>query len=198
MANTYSQLYIQLVFAVANRKALIKEEFRPRLQQYMTNTLQNKGNKMLAIYCMPDHAHVFFGLDPKQAISDLTRDLKKSSTEFVKKNKLTRFKFNWQEGYGCFSYGRSQLDRVVKYVNNQPYHHRKKSFKQEYLEFLRKFEIEYDERYLFDWILEDWAVLWCTYGAPMPSSLIATNLLLLTEQGAMIPNSLAKCSSKTP
>lgn len=107
---------------------------------------------MLAINSMPDHIHIFVGLHPEQSISDLVRDIKTNSSSFITENNFVNQKFNWQQGYGAFSYAQSQIDAVVKYILNQEMHHRKKSFKEEYLEFLQKFAIEYDERYLFDWI----------------------------------------------
>ena len=107
---------------------------------------------MLAINLMPDHAHIFVGLNPVQSISDLVRDIKTNSSSFIAEKKIVSNKFKWQEGYGAFSYSQSQVDAVVKYILNQEEHHNKKSFREEYLDFLKKFNIEYDERYLFDWI----------------------------------------------
>jgi putative transposase len=151
MPNTYSQIYIQVVFAVQGRKNLIQASWEERLHQYITGVLQNKGQKMLAINGMPDHIHIFFGMKPDCCISDLVREIKKSSNDFVNSNRLSHYRFKWQEGFGVFSYSRSHIDRVVKYIYNQKNHHRKRTFRQEYLELLDKFEIDYDERYLFEW-----------------------------------------------
>ncbi len=150
--STFSQIYIQVVFAVKNREALIANSWEEKLYQYITGIVQNKGQKMLAINGMPDHIHFFIGMKPSCCLSDLVREVKKASNEMIKENKLSKFKFNWQEGYGAFSYSHSHIDNVVKYVMNQKTHHRKISFKEEYVGFLKKFEIEYDEKYLFDWI----------------------------------------------
>ena len=150
--STFSQIYIQIVFAVKNKDALISSLWEERLYQFITGIVQNKGQKMLAINGMPDHIHFFIGMKPSCCLSDLVREVKKASNEMINENRLTKFKFNWQEGYGAFSYSHSHVDNVVKYVMNQKEHHQKKSFKDEYVDFLKKFEIEYDEKYLFDWI----------------------------------------------
>lgn len=150
--STFSQIYIQVVFAVKNRDALIATSWEERLYQYITGIVQNKGQKMLAINGMPDHIHFFIGMKPGCCLSDLVREVKKASNEMINENKLSKFKFNWQEGYGAFSYSHSHIDNVAKYVMNQKEHHKKISFKEEYIDFLKKFEIEYDEKYLFDWM----------------------------------------------
>lgn len=150
--STFSQIYIQVVFAVKNRDALINSEWEERLYQYITGIVQNKGQKMLAINGVADHIHIFIGMKPNCCLSDLVREIKKSSNEMINENKLSKFKFNWQEGYGAFSYSHSHIDNVVKYVMNQKEHHKKQTFKDEYIDFLQKFAIEYDEKYLFDWI----------------------------------------------
>jgi putative transposase len=152
MPNTYTQIHIHFVFAVKNRQALINEPIRNRIEKYITGIVQNFGHKLLSIYCMPDHAHLFVGLKPDQSISDLMREVKSKSSEFINMEKLTKEKFNWQEGYGAFSYSQSQIQNVINYVLNQPEHHKKKTFKEEYFEFLNKFEIPYEEKYLFNWI----------------------------------------------
>lgn len=151
MPNTYTQIYIHLVFAVKSRENKILETFRIELEKYITGVIRNRKHKLLAIYCMPDHAHILVGINPEQSISDLVRDIKANSSKFINDKKFLRQKFSWQYGYGAFSYSRSQLDNVIKYINNQPKHHKKQTFKEEYLEILKKFEIEYDERYLFEW-----------------------------------------------
>jgi putative transposase len=154
MANTFYQLSIQLVFAVKNRDALITPEFRDTLHKYIGGILVNKKHKPLAINSMPDHIHIFFGMNPNCNLSDLVRDLKSDSSTFINKHKLSRFKFRWQEGFGAFSYSLSHRSRVINYVDNQQKHHKKKSFRKEYLEYLRKFEVEYDERYLFEFFTD--------------------------------------------
>jgi putative transposase len=155
MANTYTQIYIQVVFAVQGRQNLIKKEHKEELHKYITGIISNKGQKLIAINCMPDHTHIFMGVKPTIALSDLVRDIKNNSSTFINSKRWVRGKFNWQEGFGGFSYGHSQIDTVVKYIQNQEKHHAKKSFKEEYLALLRKFEIEYDDRYVFDWIEVD-------------------------------------------
>lgn len=152
MANTYSQIYIQIVFAVQGRQNLITKNHQEELHKYITGIVQKREQKMLTVYCNPDHTHLLVGLKPNITISDLVRDIKAGSSNFINENRWVKGKFNWQEGYGAFSYSRSQIDQVAKYILNQEEHHRKKSFKDEYLELLEKFEIEYDERYLFDWM----------------------------------------------
>lgn len=151
MANSYSQIYIQIVFAVRGRENQIKPAWEERLYQYITGIIQNKGQKLLAINGMPDHLHIFIGMKPDCCLSDLMREVKKASNEWINENKLTATKFYWQEGFGAFSYSHSQIDSVVKYVMNQKEHHNKKSFKVEYLEFLKKYAVDYNEKYLFDW-----------------------------------------------
>jgi len=152
MPNTYSQIYIQIVFAVKGKQNLIQNDHREELHKYITGIVQNRGQKMLAIFCMPDHTHIFIGLQPSIAISDLVRDIKAGSSKFINDNKWMRGKFNWQEGFGAFSYSRSHIDKVVHYILNQQEHHRKKSFREEYIEFLTKYAIDYNEKYLFEWI----------------------------------------------
>jgi len=154
MANVYSQLYIQLVFAVKGRNSLIKKEFRERVEKYITGIVNEKGHKPLAIYCMPDHTHLLIGLKPDLNLSDLVRDIKTGSNKFIKDKNLSKYKFEWQVGYGAFSYSKSALNNVIEYILNQPKHHKKRTFKEEYIGFLKKFEIEYNEKYLFEWIEE--------------------------------------------
>jgi len=149
MANTYTQLYIHLIFAVEHRDKLIHSSFKEELHKYITGIIQNKGNKLLAISVMPDHGHIFIGLNPVLAISDMVRDIKKSSTDFINEKKWLRGKFNWQEGYGAFSFSHSQIDKVIKYINNQEKHHKVKTFREEYIEMLNSFSIKYNDVYLF-------------------------------------------------
>lgn len=152
MPNTYTRIYIHIVFAVKGRQNLVHEIYREELQKYITGIVSNRGQKMLAVYCNPDHAHIFIGFKPTMNISDLVRDIKAGSSKFINDNNWIVGKFNWQEGFGGFSHSHSQVDRVVKYVNNQVEHHRKKTFKEEYLEMLKEYEVEYDEQYLFEWL----------------------------------------------
>jgi putative transposase len=152
MPNTYSQIYIQIVFAVKGRQNLIPNKNREELHKYITGIVQNREQKMLSIFCMPDHTHLLVGFKPSISISDLVRDVKAGSSKFISDNRWVNGKFNWQEGFGAFSYSRSQIDTVIKYILNQEAHHEKKTFREEYIDFLKKFEIEYDEKYLFEWI----------------------------------------------
>lgn len=148
MPDTFTQLYIQLVFAVKGRHNFIKESFRDELEKYICGIMRNKNHKLLAIYCMPDHIHLLTGLHPAQSISDLVKEIKNSSGNFIKE-KHWLGQFYWQQGYGAFSYSKSSLDNVINYILNQPKHHKKKTFKEEYIDFFTKFNIDYDERYLF-------------------------------------------------
>jgi putative transposase len=150
MPNTYTQLYIQIVFAVQGRSNFISKNNRDELQKFITGITTNRGQKLLAIYCMPDHTHILIAIKPTVTISDLVRDIKAGSSKFINDQKWVRGEFSWQEGFGAFSYGKSQLNTVINYILNQEEHHRKKTFKQEYIEFLEKFEVAYDEKYLFE------------------------------------------------
>jgi putative transposase len=152
MAGTYSQLHIHFVFAVDGRANLVQAHFREELEKYITGIVQERGHKLLAIYCMPDHTHIFVGKRPSQSESDLMRDIKSNSSKMIHDKKWIKGKFAWQEGYGAFSHSKSQVQKVIDYILNQPAHHQKKSFKDEYLEMLKQLEIEYDPRYLFAWI----------------------------------------------
>jgi putative transposase len=155
MSNTYTQLYIHCVFAVKYRKAVIQLTWEDRLHKYITGIVQNNGHKLLAINSMPDHLHLFVGLDPKQSISEMMRLVKGDSSEFINNEKFTERKFSWQEGYGAFSNSRSQIDSVVKYILNQKQHHGQKTFKEEYLSILKDYDVNYDERYVFQALLDD-------------------------------------------
>jgi REP element-mobilizing transposase RayT len=152
MANTFSQIYLQFVFAVSDRRSLIAKENKEELHKYITGLVQNRKAKMLAIHCMPDHTHFFVGLRPVILISDFVKEIKVESNEFINHKKWIKGKFNWQEGYGVFSYSHSHIDRVIKYILNQEAHHRKKTFRDEYHELLKKFEISFEEKYLFNFI----------------------------------------------
>jgi len=150
MSNTYSQLYVQIVFAVKHRQNFIQEQFREELQQYISGIVSGKKQKLFAIYCMPDHIHLLVSIKPDISISDLVRDIKANSSSFIKEKKYVNSRFSWQEGFGAFSYSKSQTDAVVKYILHQPQHHQKKTFRAEYLEFMEKFQVEYEGRYLFE------------------------------------------------
>jgi len=152
MANTFSQIYIQTVFAVENRQSLITPEFSEELYKYITGIVRNQGQKLIAINGMPDHVHILIGLKPAMALADLVREIKADSTNFINSRKLVHGRFNWQEGYGAFSYGHSQLDQIIRYIQNQEKHHQKQSFKAEYMTFLRKFDIAFEEKYVFKFI----------------------------------------------
>ncbi|UJF29432.1 IS200/IS605 family transposase [Kaistella sp. 97-N-M2] len=152
MANTYTQIYIQIVFAVKGRQNLIAKENREELHKFITGIVSNRGQKLFAVFAMPDHVHILVSIGPTIALSDLVRDIKAGSSKFINDKKWMTEKFSWQEGYGAFSYSKSGVDSVVKYILNQEEHHKNKSFKNEYLDFLEKFEIEYDSKYLFNWI----------------------------------------------
>lgn len=149
MANTYTKLHIHCVFAVKYRAAVIQPTWEERLHKYITGIVQNNGHKLLAINSVPDHLHMFFGLHPTQSISEIMRLVKGDSSEFVNKNRFTKSKFYWQEGYGAFSNSHSQIDRVVKYILNQKKHHQKKTFREEYLKMLKDNQVDFDEKYIF-------------------------------------------------
>ncbi|OFX30874.1 MAG: transposase [Bacteroidetes bacterium GWA2_32_17] len=151
MANTYSQMYVQIIFAVQGRQNIIKEKHRDELEKYICGIINNKKCKPLALFCNPDHTHILLGLHPTISVSDITRDIKASSSKFIKEKKWILGKFNWQDGFGAFTYSKSQIDNVAKYILNQAEHHKKRTFKDEYLSILKKLEIEYDEQYLFEW-----------------------------------------------
>ncbi|MDR3627203.1 MAG: IS200/IS605 family transposase [Ignavibacteriaceae bacterium] len=152
MAGTFSQVYIQVVFAVKGRQNLISVEWKDTLYKYIAGIINGKGQKTIIVNGAQDHIHAFISLRPSMAISDLVRDIKNNSTNFVNENKLVCGKFSWQEGYGAFSYSNSHIQAVYEYILKQEEHHRTKTFREEYLDFLRKYEIVYDEKYLFDWL----------------------------------------------
>jgi REP element-mobilizing transposase RayT len=155
MPNTYTQLYIQFVFAVKNREASINQSWKNDLYKYITGIVQNNKSKLIAINGMSDHIHIFIGYKPSVSIPDLVKDIKVASTLWINENKLCKYRFAWQEGYGAFSYGQSQIDLVYKYILNQEVHHQKKTFKEEYIDFLKNFNIDYEEKYLFDFVGDD-------------------------------------------
>jgi REP element-mobilizing transposase RayT len=151
MANTYTQLYIQFIFAVKGRENLIRESFRDELEKVMCGLVTSNKCKTYAVYANPDHTHIFIGMHPTVAPSKLMEQVKSGSSKWLNEKKLIPGRFSWQEGYGAFTYSKSQIDRVVKYVLNQPNHHEKQTFKDEYLLLLKKFEVDFNSEYLFDW-----------------------------------------------
>ncbi|MFM7428801.1 MAG: IS200/IS605 family transposase [Flammeovirgaceae bacterium] len=152
MAGTFSQLYIQTVFAVKGRENLIDKRWRDELCKYISGIIKGKNQKPIIVNGVADHIHCFIGLKPSMSISDLMRDVKNNSSKFINDKGFVKGKFSWQEGYGAFSYSHSQIEQVYNYILNQEMHHQKKTFKEEYLEFLTKYEIDYKTEYLFDWL----------------------------------------------
>ena len=148
MANTYTRIYLQFVFAVQNRTSLIKPEWKIELYKYITGIVRNQGHKLIAINGMPNHVHILVGYKPHQLIPELLQDIKGSSSSWINEKRYVHGKFNWQAGYGAFSYSHSQLGAVIKYIENQERHHKKVTFREEYLELLERFEIPYDEKYV--------------------------------------------------
>lgn len=149
MANTYTQIHIQAVFAVQNRDCIIGSSWKDELYKYITGIIQNHNHRVLEINGMPDHVHVLFGMRPTQSLSALMQDIKGDSSKWINQKGFVKSKFSWQEGYGAFSYSKSHVDAAIDYIRNQEVHHRKKTFIEEYHEFLEKFGVEYDERYIF-------------------------------------------------
>ena len=152
MAGTYSQIYIHVVFAVQGRQNLIGKNWKEDLNKYISGIIKGKEQKPTIVNGMPDHIHAFVGLKPSMRISDLVRDIKNNSSKFINEHHFVKGKFAWQEEYGVFSYGQSQIDKVYNYILNQERHHKKRTFKEEYFDLLKKFNIPFDERYIFDWI----------------------------------------------
>jgi len=151
MSNTYTQIYLQFVFSVKGRNCSIKESFRDELEKVICGIVNNQKCKPIAIYCNPDHTHLFAGLHPTISPSKLMEFVKSGSSKWINEKKYLDDRFSWQEGYGAFTYSKSQIEHVVKYILNQPNHHKKQSFREEYLLMLKKFDIHYDEKYLFEW-----------------------------------------------
>ena len=152
MPGTFSQIYIQVVFAVKGRENLIAKTWKDELNKYISGIIKAKEQKPIIINGMQDHIHVFIGLRPSASLSDIVRDIKNNSSNFINDKKFVKGKFSWQEGYGAFSYGHSQIEKVYNYILNQEEHHKHKTFKEEYIGFLNKFEVPFEERYLFEWI----------------------------------------------
>ena len=150
MANTYTQCYFHLVFAVRNRNALIKKEWKNEMEKYITGIAQNHQHKMLAVGSMPDHIHILIGYNVNQLIPDLVEEIKTATNAWIKEKRLSKFKFDWQKGYGAFTHSRSEIDNVVKYILSQEEHHKKRPFKEEYLGMLEKNEVIFSNEYLFE------------------------------------------------
>lgn len=155
MSDTYTQLYIQFVFSVKGRKNLIQESFRDELEKFICGIINHQKCKTYAIYCNPDHTHIFVGMHPTMSPSKLMEQVKSGSSNWLNDKKYITGKFAWQAGFGAFSYSQSHIDRVVKYILNQPEHHKKQTFKDEYLKLLAKFNVEYNPQYLFEWYDKD-------------------------------------------
>jgi len=149
MANTYSQIYVHFIFAVQNRISLINAKWKTDLYKYMSGIITKNGHKTLVINGMSDHVHLLVSMNPKQSPSELIHDIKRNSTLWINKNKFVMGKFSWQEGFGAFSYGKSQIETIAKYIELQEEHHKKRNFNEEYLGFLKAFNIEYDEKYIY-------------------------------------------------
>lgn len=155
MANTYTQIHIQVVFAVKNRQSLIQKTWKDELYKYITGMIQSYGHKVLQINGVEDHIHILFGMRPIQSLSELMKYVKQDSSKWINKHKLSHKVFSWQSGYGAFSYSKSDLPNVIKYIQNQEKHHQDQTFKSEYLELLKQFEIDYDEKYILKTVLND-------------------------------------------
>jgi len=152
MGNTFTQIYIHFVFSVKNRDCLIKSEWENELYKYIGGIIKSYGHKLISINGMPDHVHILVGLKPTQSISDLMQDVKGSSSKWINDKKLVRSKFKWQSGYGGFSNSHSQLNNIVHYIIKQKEHHKRKTFREEYLNILKTFNIRFEDKYLFDFI----------------------------------------------
>lgn len=150
MPNTYTQIYIHIVFAVKGRQSLIPKQHKAELHQYIIGIIRRKNQTLIQINSMPDHIHILVGITPDTAISNLVRDIKAHSSKFINKKQWIVGRFEWQVGFGAFSYARSQLDALIQYIENQEKHHRRKTFREEYLEILKRFNVDYDEKYVFD------------------------------------------------
>ncbi|MFH6992315.1 IS200/IS605 family transposase [Flavobacterium sp. FlaQc-48] len=149
MANTYTQIHIHFVFAVKFRQAIINKEWKEELYKYIAGIIKNNNHKLLAINGVSDHVHILIGIRPAQSISELMKNIKQDSSKWINKSNFLNFHFEWQEGYGAFSYSKSQLASVINYIENQELHHKKKTFREEYINFLEKFEIDYEEKFIF-------------------------------------------------
>ncbi|GIQ58808.1 transposase [Flavobacterium collinsii] len=155
MANTYSQLYIHIVFTVKGRQNLISKNWKAEIYKYITGIISDKGQKLITINGMPDHIHILIGLKPDKSISDLVRDTRANSSKFISEKKWINGKFEWQNGFGAFSYSHSHLTNIIKYIENQEEHHKTRTFKEEYIGFLKLFDVDFKNEYLFDDVTED-------------------------------------------
>ncbi|MAT38189.1 MAG: transposase [Ectothiorhodospiraceae bacterium] len=151
MANTYTQLYVQIVFAVQGRQSLIPQRHKEELHKYIAGIVDNKGHKLLAVNGMPDHCHVFIGINPLSSVSSIAGEVKSNSARFINKQGWSHGRFSWQSGYGAFSYHHSQLTRIIQYIRNQEQHHRRSTFKEEYEALLEEFNVKYNSKYVFDY-----------------------------------------------
>ena len=149
MANTYTQIHIHGIFSAQNRDCVINNLWKDELYKYIAGIIKNNQHKPLVINGMQDHIHILFGMRPSQSLSDLMQDIKSNSSKWINEKGFLKCRFSWQEGFGAFSYSKSQLPNVIEYINNQETHHKKKCFIEEYKEFLKAFNIDYDERYIF-------------------------------------------------
>jgi len=154
MANSYTQIYVHFVFVVKGRDNLISKDFKDEIYKYITGIVTNKKHKLIAINGMPDHIHILVGINPVESVSELIKEVKRSSSLFINEKGWMRGKFSWQSGYGAFSYSHSQIKMVARYIENQENHHKKRTFKEEYIELLEKFEISYENKYVFDDVLK--------------------------------------------
>lgn len=148
MANTFTQIYLHIVFAVQNRTSLILPEWKEELYKYITGIVKNNGHKLIAINGVSNHLHIAFGYKPHQLIPELLQDIKANSSKWINEKRFVRGKFNWQAGYGAFSFSHSQINAAIKYINNQEQHHKRKTFKEEYVDMLKKYDVPYDEKYI--------------------------------------------------
>jgi len=150
MANTYTQLFVHIIFSTKGREKVLSKHFRDEIFKYISGILKHKNQKPFAVNGTIDHIHILVGMEPNITVSDLVRDIKHSSTNFIKEKKFIKHKFNWQKGFGAFTYSKSQLDSVINYIINQEEHHKRQTFEEEYIKFLKLFEVEYDSKYVFD------------------------------------------------
>ena len=149
-AGTFTQLYVHLIFAVKYRESMLLKSFRNEVFSYMSGIITNRNNKAIIVNGVSDHVHILLGLNPNDKISDIVASLKRESSSFINQKRFLNNKFHWQDGYGAFSYGKSQLQKVYNYILNQESHHSKVTFRDEYLQFLKKYEIKFDNEFLFD------------------------------------------------
>jgi len=151
----FTQIYVHIVFAVKKRESLLNDKIRNHIFEYMSGIATTMKHKSIIINGVANHVHILLGLNPAISISNTVYSLKRSSSLYINKEKMCDGKFAWQEGYGAFTYSRSQIKNVYRYIQNQEMHHKKKSFRDEYVDFLEKFEIDFDKRYLFTFLNDD-------------------------------------------